>query len=39
MSSLFWIFTYAGVHAVSTFIPIMFLFATGWGVYYIRSNS
>lgn len=39
VSSLFWIFTYNGLHSVFTFIPIMFLFGLGWGVWAIKANS
>jgi len=39
LSSLFWLFTYAGNHAVYTFIPIMYLFALSWSVVYIYWKS
>ena len=39
VSSLMWLFTYAGSHAVYTFIPVMYLFALAWSVVYIYWKS
>lgn len=39
ISTLFWLFTYNGLHAVSLIVPIAFLIGLGFSVFYIRKKS